>query len=138
MSRQIIRDLLETRLETWAAAQNPPIPLAHENQDVLTTQTKPYFRIYLLPAQTQIIALEGAGREYNGVFQITTVFDMGIGTATIEAMEASLDALFPVNLRLTESGVTVQILSPMTGAPLIEEPDVVSCAVSCQYRAYVI
>ena len=122
---------------TWAAAQSPTVPVAHENVDFTPPQDKKYLRFFLLPAPTDSLFLEGTDREYLGIMQITVVMPQGNGPKAAEDMITSLSGLFPNNLRLTSGSVTVQLITPVGNGPFIMEEDAFTVPLSSTYRAFV-
>ena len=134
MSDALVRAAFETRLLAWANAQVPPIPVAFENAS-FTPPTGRYVRAYLLPAPTASETLNGEHRRRMGVYQVSLCMPIGSGPGAAAALCASLDAAFPMALPMSQGGVKVFMLSPMSPAPAITEPDRYVVPVSCTYRA---
>lgn len=132
MSQSIIRQLLESRLKTWADAE--PIQVAWENVN-FDPPSASYLKAYVIPAPTTSDDLKGDHRNYTGVFQVSVVGMKGNSAIPVEAIAEDIAALYPVNLQLTSGGVTVQIITPMSIAQAIQEPDRYTIPVSCTYRA---
>lgn len=135
MSQKIIRKLYETRLLTWAAARSPAIEVALQNRPFTPTTGTAYLKAYLLPADTDSDDLAGAHRHYGGVFQISVVAPINTGAGAAEGIGDELIALFPLNLQLTQSPVTVQVITPATQAPAIPGDNSYIVPVSFGYRA---
>lgn len=135
MSQALIRAAFEQALNTWAAAQTPAVPVAWENVVYTPTAGARYARAFLLPARTTSDDLAGAHRHYEGVFQVSLVMPLGTGPAAAEALIASLDSAFPLTAPITSGSVKVFLLSPMSAAPALNEPDRFVVPVSCTYRA---
>ncbi|MDN8612797.1 phage tail terminator-like protein [Variovorax ginsengisoli] len=112
MSDKLIRSLFEGRLGTWAAARVPALPVAWENVS-FTPPAGAYLRAFLLRGATTSRDLAGDNRNRVGVFQISIVCPAGNGAGAAESIAAELDALFPMNLRLTSGTFAVQQLSPL-------------------------
>ncbi len=127
-----IRSAFENRLSGWADARLPPIPVAWENVNFSSSLT--YLRAYVLPAETTT-DLEGAYRGYSGIFQASIFVPRGTGVNDAQEIVEELDALFPVNDRITVSGLTVQIITPMSPSPWRQDDDFISTAVRTRYRA---
>lgn len=134
MSDALVRAAFETRLLAWANAQVPPIPVAFENA-AFVAPTGRYARAYLLPSPTASETLNGEHRRRMGIFQVSLCMPIGAGPGAAAALTASLDAAFPMALPMTQGGVKVFLLSPMSPAPAIQEPDRFVVPVSCTYRA---
>lgn len=111
MSDQLIRFLLESRLNTWAGARVPPLKVAWENRP-FTPPTGIYLRAFLLRGPTYSRDLAGDNRRRFGVFQINIVGPDGGGAGPFEAIAAELATLFPMNLRLTSGAFWMQQTSP--------------------------
>lgn len=134
MSDALVRATFETRIAAWAAAQSPAIPVAYEN----TTFTPPagrYLRCWLLPLPTQAETFDGLGRLRRGMFQIDLCMPMGAGSAAILALIASLDAAFPLTTPLAQGGISVYLLTPLSGAAGRPDGDHYVVPVSCEYRS---
>jgi len=134
MSKARIRAAFESRLKTWSEAQAPQIQVAWENKK-LTPLPGPFARAYLIPARTVSNDLGGIGRSYSGVFQVSLYMPVGFSAGAGEALEASLDAAFPVEDALGDDQFLIYITSPMSAAPALEEADRYVIPVSCMYRA---
>ena len=134
MSNQTIRALFETRLKAWADAHTPALPIAFENVQ-FTPPTGLYLAAYLLPADTSSQDLEGALRNRLGVFQVNIVAPAGTGPGPGQAIAAELDALFPVNLRLTNAGFFVQTTSPTRERSAVSSEDRHMVPVDLTYRS---
>lgn len=132
MSDALVRAAFESRLASWAAAQVPPIPVAYQNVP-FTPPNGRYARCWVLPAPTQSGTLDGLHRERKGVFQVDLLMPNGTGSGAATALAASLDAAFPVVL--SQGGIKVFLLSPMSQSSSIQEPNHYMVPVSCMYRS---
>lgn len=94
-----------------------------------------YLRAFLLPAFTASQDLLGTHRLRVGIFQISIVCRAGQGPGEAEGIAAEIEAQFPLNLRLTTTGLTVQVISPVETARAITEPDAYILPVSFRFRA---
>lgn len=94
-----------------------------------------YLRAFLLPATTDSEDLEGAHRSYVGMFQVSIVTASGIGTTLSNAIADELVALFPNNLLIVKSGLSVYVRTPCSTAPLIADDTTSTTPVSFSYRA---
>jgi hypothetical protein len=134
MSDALIRTAFESRLATWAAAQSPAIPVAYENCD-FTPPAGRYVRCFILPANTQSETLDGIHRKRTGIFQVDLCMPIKSGSGAAIALAASLDAAFPLTAPMTQSTLKIFLLSPMSMAAAIQQPDHFVVPVSCAYRA---
>lgn len=134
MSNKLCRKAIESRLATWAAARVPALPVAWENVP-FTQPTSAYLRAFLLPATTTGIDLAGAGRTYRGVYQVSVVAPLNAGPGAAEGIADELAALFPLNTRLSVTGLTLQVVTPVTAAQGAQDATNFTVPVSFQYRA---
>jgi hypothetical protein len=135
VSHDTVRAVLESRLDTWAAARSPALQVTWKNVPADPVNGATYLRAFLLQAPTRSEDLAGAHRAYLGVFQVSIVLPINGGTGAGLDIADELEALFPVNGRYTSGSVTVQIVSPASPGPGIDEPDAYVIPVSIPYRA---
>lgn len=135
MSTHAIRTALDSRLATWAAARSPVLRIAFENSDFEPASGETYLRAFILPADTASQTLDGLHRGYRGVYQVSIVTPPHVGPGAAHGIAAELDALFPMNGRYTSGSVTVQITSPVSAGPALQEPDSFTVPASFTYRA---
>lgn len=134
MSQKAIRALYEARLNTWAKARVPALPVAFQNAAFVKPASGPYLRAFLLPNDTDSRYLESTDRVYMGVFQVSIVAPLNGGSAVAEGIVAELEALFPLNLDLT-STLKATTTTPLSTATAIPEPDANVIPTSFSYRA---
>lgn len=132
MYTKLIRTLYEQRLATWAATKS--LTVAWQNA-LFTAPAGAYLRAFLLPADTDSQDLAGAHRAYTGVFQVSIVAPAGQGSVVAETLAAELDALFPNNLLLSSGAFGVQIVSPCSAGPAIQDGTRYTLPVWFRYRA---
>ena len=134
MSNALCRQAIETQLSAWAAARSPALPVAWENVE-FPSPPATYLRAFLLPAKTTGIDLAGVGRTYIGIYQVSVITPVDIGPGTAEGIASEIAALFPLNLRLAVSGMTLQVISPVTCAQGAQDGFSYIVPVSFGYRA---
>lgn len=137
MTMPRIRQLLETRLNTWAAARNPALPIAWQNKTFDPPSSGSYLRAFILPAPTDSDDLKGDHRKYTGVFQVSVVAPRDTGPGAAESIAEEIAALFPMSQTLTiaSPAFSLQMTSPMQIARGIDDADKHVVPVSAQYRA---
>lgn len=135
MSQARIRKLFEARLSAWAAAETPAVPIAFENVDFDPPKDRPWLRCTVIPADTSSEYVEGADRRYIGVLALNLFIPRGQGAGPAEAVVAKLEALFPVNLALTDGAFTVRTTTPLSTGRAEPEPDVFGVPMSLRYYA---
>ena len=136
MSDKLIRAAFESRLYAWANAREPKLPIAFE--DVAFTPPSDgsaYLQVYLLPSNTDSADLEGAHVLYQGVFQISIVTAAGNGRGAASAIADELRALFPNNLSITQDGLPVFVMTPLSTAAAIAGDTTTALPTSFRYRA---
>ena len=135
MSNKIIRAALEAKLNTWAKAQTPPIPIAWQNATFTPPTQARYLRAFLLSAETQDLAVSCDIHVYIGIFQVSACFPEGKGSTDADAVVDSLIAEFPQGLVIPKLGMNVMILKTPYAAPAMNEPGLFVVPVSIRYRA---
>ncbi len=133
MTQAIIRKAIETTLNTWAGTQS--LSVAWENRAFTPTNGTTYLRAFMLPIATLSQDLGREHRRYGGVFQVSVCLPIGTGPGSGEAIVSALATLFDPATPLTEGGVTIYILEPVSAAPAILEPDRYVIPCSLTYRA---
>lgn len=134
MSNKLCRRAIESTLAPWAAAHSPALPVAWENVP-FTPPAGTYLRGFLLPAATAGIDLAGAGRTFRGIYQVSVVCPINTGPGAAESIADELATLFPLNLRITVSGLTLQVVTPVTAAQGAQDATNYVLPVSFGYRA---
>ena len=84
-----------------------------ENGVATPVANQPYLKTYLFPAQPRTQTLAGDHKCYLGVFQVTIAVPVGEGTGRVTTIIDELQALFPVNGRVTYDTQTVVVMSPI-------------------------
>lgn len=135
MSHKIIRQIYEARLAAWAAARVPPLRVEIQNVVFEPVDGEIYLKAHMLPAGTHCETLGGDHKAYTGQFQVSVVTPSGNGTGKAEGIVDEMTALFPLNTRLTKSGLTVMVLTPVEPGPSIEVDNNLTVSASFQYRA---
>lgn len=139
MSHKTIRSLYEGRLAAWAASRSPALTVGYQNKKFTPpTDGSAYLKCALLPAITGSEDLEGIHRIFQGIFQISIVDSKENGLGASEGIVKELSALFPNNLLLSKSGLTVYVRTPCTEGPAVQEAAKATIPVWFNYRADVI
>lgn len=135
MSNKLIRQLFETRLNTWAKARNPVLRVAFQDVPFTPASGETYLRCFLLPATTSSEDLQGVHKAYRGTWQVSIVKPAGGGLGAAGGIEDELAALFPNNLQLTSGAFKVYVRTPMSAAPALVDSLNTTIPVSLSYRA---
>lgn len=124
MSQDLIRKAFEIRLNTWAEARVPALPVAWQNTKFTPPAAGIYLRAYVMPAATTSRDAAGDHRQYRGVFQVNVVLPIASGSRPAEQIAGELDALFPVNLSIPSGALAVRVRTPISvGQPTTGDSD---------------
>ena len=136
MTQLRINRAFETILSTWAAAKSPPIAVAWDNM-TFNPGVARFLRASVLPQPQRNEFLDARHRRYSGVFQVLLSVRPGAtpGVAEAQALAAEVEELFPMNVPLTNGGLTFQLTSPMGAVEAIPEPDKYTIPIWTRYRA---
>lgn len=86
---------LQSALNQALAAAFPTMPIAWENTEYTPVVGTPYFRVYLLPAEIDVITLGPSPyQERKGIFQVSVLYPIGIGFGTPKGKVAEIVAAF--------------------------------------------
>ncbi|MDU4249005.1 phage tail terminator-like protein [Pseudomonas sp.] len=135
MSEKIIRSIYEARLKAWAAARSPALRVTYQNSKFSPASGETYLACYLLPAKTQSLDLEGVHKVFTGYFQVNIVVPTDSSLVPASGIAEELQALFPNNLGVTKSGLTVYVRTPCAVADAQQDVATATVPVSFYYRA---
>jgi hypothetical protein len=140
MSEDILVKLIEKRLQAWADEQD--VKIAFEGVP-FKPPTEIYARVRHLPAPSVGVFLEGGTRTLTGLWQVTVSCPQGKGIGPGRTVALTLSKKFPDSLSLAEGNFKVQLTSPVSLGPVIEDPEAAKTArsnlpCSFAYRADVI
>lgn len=130
MSQIAIRAAFEKRLNDWAKAQSPPIPVAFENVAFIPPASL-YVRAFLLSGETQNPSLGGSHQRRIGLFQVSVVAPVNGGARPAETVAEALEALFPRGLTVGPA----QVDTTPSIAPALSDGERYTVPVSIRYRA---
>lgn len=120
MSADKLVSLIESKLQEWAELED--LAIAFEGVGF-----KPPADIYLkvkhFPALTVGAFLEGHHEALTGFWQVSIVCPKGTGTGPGRRRAMSLRDFLPQNLRLTDGDFSVQITTPLSLGPWIDDPE---------------
>lgn len=131
MSISTIRSELETRLQTWANAQTPPIPIAFQNVAFTKPQAGCYLEPYLLPNGTSNEEVSGKRKTHIGIFQVNCWALSGRGMGEVELLAQKVVDLFPM---LPKTGSVSIEGTPSADSPLPDGTGWVIVPVTIKYR----
>lgn len=111
MSKVVIQQLFEARVQVWAAAQIPPVPVVYENVE---SKEQIFVDCYILPTRNIGLFLEGGSIGHKGIFQIEVNASKGFGSGQANRIAQSIVEYFPENLEMTSGEIVVVIDEPPT------------------------
>jgi len=138
LSEKIIRSIYEARLKAWAAARSPALRVSYQNSKFAPASSETYLACYLLPANTQSLDMEGVHKAFTGMFQVNIVVPANADLIGAGGIAEELQALFPNNLGITKSGLTVYVRTPCAVANAQQDTNTATVPVWFNYRADVI
>ena len=106
ITQHTARQMLESRLNSWATAGIPAVPIAWENDAFEPPTNGAYARAYLLPAATNDPSLGMAHRRYSGTFQINVFCPKGEGPDAAQVLAEEIEALYPRGLAINGVRIT--------------------------------
>lgn len=100
-----VRTDLESRLNTWAVAQNPPIEVAWEGISYNKPTSQIFLQPILMPATPRMAGINGVRYRELGVFHINVWGIDGEGSAETDTIANSLVNLFPVIPKFADTSI---------------------------------
>lgn len=91
-----VRAHLETRIETWAAAQIPPVKVAYEGVPFTQPSGSPYIACFVIPVPTVNKTVDTKRDTYYGTYQVNVAAPDGAGAGYLEEMAQAIIDLFQV------------------------------------------
>jgi hypothetical protein len=129
----LVAAAFEGALKAWADAQTPAIPVAWENKAFAPPAGR-YVRAHLIPNRAQGMFLDGSGRTLVGIFQVDLCMPIDTGAGGARLLADSLDIAFTQTM--VQDGLRIWLLTPMSAAPPLQQPDRFVVPVSANYKAY--
>lgn len=115
MSDQVIRSLLETRLDTLS----PSIPTVKENTAYTPVKGTVYQRVFILKAQTENPTLGDGFKRERGILQVNLYYPEFVGSGTSTARAELIKTLFKRGTTMNSGTLRVMIdRSPYTSQGL--------------------
>ncbi len=131
MSNQIVATALESRLQAWASAQVPPVPIAFENVAFVKPTSTPWLEPFLIPNLTMNKELKGVRKTHLGLFQVNVWAPKGEGMGVVRALAQSVINLYPL---LPKIGAVSIEETPTASRPLPDGDSWVVVPVLIKYR----
>lgn len=131
MSNVIIRAELETRLQTWADAQTPKIPIAFEGWAFDKNAHELFLEPLLVPVVTLDKELSATRKTRIGIFSVNCWAKSGKGMRSIETLAQNIVELFPI---LPKQGTVSIEATPHAGDTYPDPSGWMVLPVTIQYR----
>lgn len=110
MSHEKIKRLFEAELMVFASQRSMRVSTRNAKFTPVTNET--YFVSEILPAVTDSLTLGGDHRLYIGLYQITIVTPLNVGTKVATDLAEDLSELFKLN-KLYGADNDIQIIKPL-------------------------
>jgi hypothetical protein len=135
MSLALVRKLFEARVEEWAQTQIPKIPVSYENVEFKPPVGSTWAKVTIIPADTESQYLDESDRIYRGVLFINIFTKKGVGSGLINTIVESLEAEFPLGLKLNSGNFLLRVVTPTSVRQPIPEELFVNTPVFLNYQA---
>jgi hypothetical protein len=127
---------LQLALNAELADAFPAMPIAWENVEYKPTVGTAYFRVWMLPAETEVVTLGQSPWQLRlGVFQVSVFYPIGVGFVVPKVKAAEVVAAFKANTSFVFNGLTV-IIDKSWPAPGFADGVWYHIPVSVRYRCY--
>lgn len=127
-----IRQEVETAVAAYAAAQNPPIPVAYEGVPFNKPTNAPYLEIVFLNNNITNATVDATRQRVYGSFQINCYCPDGKGMKRLDTLANDIVALFPVYDKARYTTFSVE--QPANVSPPMTDVAFRVAAVRVQYR----
>ena len=115
----------------------PTMPIAWENTKYTPTVGTAYFRVWMLPAEADVVTMgPSPWMERVGVFQVSVFEPIGIGFGVPKAKAAQVVAAFKANTSFVYNGLLVIITKSWFSPAIVEPEGWYHIPVSVRYRCH--
>jgi hypothetical protein len=119
MSNLVVASYFETRLNTWAAAQSPVIPVAWEGQGFAKPASDLWLEPFLIPNETMNYEVSGVRKTHLGLFHVNCWGKTGEGMGKVRRLAQSVVDLFPL---VPKVGLVSIESTPTASRPIESDP----------------
>ena len=128
---------LQSALNDALADAFPTTPIAWENVKFTPTVGTTYFRVWLLPAKSDVMTLgPSPWIDRGGIFQVSVFAPIGTGFGAPKGKAAEVVAAFKANTSFIYNGLLVIIDKSWISSGMNDEAGWYSIPVNIQYRVY--
>jgi hypothetical protein len=118
-----IRQEVESAIASFAAAQNPVIPVAYEGVAFNKPVSSPWLEVVFLNSTTKNATLDATHTRTYGTVQVNVYVPDGKGMKQLDTLTSAVAALFPVANKALYSTFSVE-----------QPPNVSSAMIDTQFR----
>ena len=128
---------LQSALNDALSDAFPTMPIAWENTEYNPTVGVTYFRVWLLPAETDLMTLGlSPWLQRQGIFQVSIFAPIGIGFGVSKGKAAEIVAAFKAGTSFVYNGLAITIEKSWPSGAIIENDGWYHTPVSIRYRCY--
>ena len=128
---------LQSALNDAISDAFPTMPIAWENVKYTPTVGTTYFRVWMLPAESDVLTLgQDPWVERKGVFQVSIFAPIGIGFGAPKTKATEVIAIFKPNTSFVYNGLTVIIDKAWASSGRNEDNGWYHIPVNVRYRCY--
>lgn len=110
MTQPLVKKLLESHFEQAVAAAMG-WPIAWPNAEFTPPDNGSFFEFHIMPAQRQILDVQGKMQQFTGAVQISVVVPPGDGTQNTVGIAQQVAEMFSPDTVISGSGLVVSITS---------------------------
>jgi len=128
---------VQSALNYALAMAFPTMAIVWENTKYTPAVGTPFFRVWMLPAETDIITIgQTPWQERKGVFQVSVLYPISIGFGVPKGKAAEVVAAFKPNTAITYNTLRVIIDKSWPGPGILEDDGWYHIPVSIRYCCY--
>jgi hypothetical protein len=128
---------LQSALNDALSDAFPTTPIAWENVKFTPTVGTTYFRVWLLPAKSDVMTLgTSPWIERGGIFQVSVFAPIGTGFGAPKGKAAEVVAAFKPNTSFSYNGLLVIIDHSWISSGMNDEAGWYAVPINIQYRCY--
>lgn len=126
---------IQSALNTTLALAFPAMPIAWENTEYTPTIGTAYFRVWLLPAEVDVMTLgPSPWQERKGIFQVSVFYPIGIGFGTPKGKAAEVVAVFKAGTAITYNTLRIICEKAWPSSGMNDDNGWYHIPVNCRYR----
>lgn len=131
-SHDRIKRIFEVELSNFAEENN--LPISYFNVKFTPVVGETYLRSYLTPTVTDSFSLSGDHKLLMGIYQISIITKVGVGTSIAAELASKLGEIFTLNRRYSGDGWEVQQITHLQVSKGFNDETVYILPTSFTYR----